>query len=146
MYFLNPCFHSVSEIWGSSLLSLLWILLSGKSPISSKFLWSYRFLPCSFICNVILSFHLCWWVRLCSCLAWGIQLWSLRAAGWSEVLVPRWGPLGALTMMNIPWSPKFSSSPVAQILCSHHSGLGPTPGLGNQTLQATLWQKRKKNV
>ena len=47
-------------------------------------------------------------------------------------------------MMNIPWSPKFSSSPVAQILCSHHSGLGPTPGLGNQTLQATLWQKRKK--
>ena len=65
--------------------------------------------------------------------------------GWSEVLVLRWGPLGELTMMNMPWSPKFSSSPVAQILCSHHRGLGPAPGLGNQTLQAkAVAQKEKK--
>ena len=43
---------------------------SGRLPISSSFIWSYGFLPCSFICNIffchlILSDLLCLWSPFC---------------------------------------------------------------------------------
>ena len=71
----------------------------GMLPISSSFTWSYRFLPCSFVCNI----DFCHFIFLmggtgCSCrigcLVWGIQHWSLHSVGLNQVLVPRWILLG----------------------------------------------------
>ena len=47
------------------------------------------------------------------------QHWSLQAAGWDYLLVPKWGPLGDLMLISIPWGLHY------QCLCPH-SGLQPT--------------------
>ena len=46
LYFFNPCLHSISEI-----LDHLYYQYS-EIPISSSFIWSCKFLPCSFICDI----------------------------------------------------------------------------------------------
>ena len=78
---LGPCqtfLGSPFYFCGSILFSRSWIILriitmnsfSGRLPISSSFIWSYGFLPCSFICNIffchlILSDLLCLWSPFC---------------------------------------------------------------------------------
>ena len=54
------------------------------------------------------------------------QHWSLQAVCWDWVLVLKWGPLGELTLINIPWGFCY--------LCPcPHSELQPTPAYPGDT-------------
>ena len=81
---------------------------------------------------------------LSGCLACCVPHWSLQAVGWSQILVPKWGPLRDLIPINIPWVLKFTISPVAWTRRSHHRSSDPIPGLGTKTLQAMQHGKRKE--
>ena len=129
-------------------------LFSHMLPISSSFIWSFRFLPCSFICNIFSShlnflsffFFFFWWVGIIALqvvLAWGVQLWGLKAVGKSQVFVSRWEPPEDLTPSNIPWSLRFSVSLGIWTQSSHHRSSGLTPGLGTKIPQVYS-KKRKK--
>ena len=133
LHFVYPVICSISEIFRSSLLSIILNCFPGRLPIPS-FIWSYKFLPCSFTCNIFLydlSFAEGW-----GCVPVLLAVWPeassigvCRQLGGAQVLVLRWGPLGELTPINIPWGLKFSLGLAAWTQCSHHRGLGPTPSL-----------------
>ena len=116
--------------FGSSLLSIILNCFPGRLPIPS-FIWSYKFLPCSFTCNIFL-YHLSFadgW----GCVPLLLVVWPeassigvCRQLGGAQVLVLRWGPLGELTSINTPWGLKFSLGLAAWTQCSHHRGSGPT--------------------
>ena len=83
---------------------------------------------------------LCSW--LASCLAWGVQHWSLLVIEWSCVLALRWRSLGELLLTHITWGQEVSGGPVSWTRLSHLSGSGLTPGWSTKTLSAT-WLRRK---
>ena len=43
-----------------------------------------------------------------SCLAWGVQHWSLFVIEWSWVLALRWRSLGELSLIDITWDHEVS--------------------------------------
>ena len=47
-------------------------------------------------------------VLFVSCLAWGVQHWSLLIIGWSWVLALRWRSLGECSPIDIMWGWKVS--------------------------------------
>ena len=66
----------------------------------------------------------CWWVGYVPVLLVVcpevLQNWSLQAVGWGRVFMLKWGPLGELTLIGIPWGLCY------QCPCSH-SELHSTP-------------------
>ena len=74
---------------------------------------------------------------LASCLAWGIQHWSLLTVGWSWVLALRWGSLGDLLLIDIMCDWEVSGGPMSWTRLSHLRGSGLTPGQSTKTLSAT---------
>ena len=82
---------------------------------------------------------------LASCLAWGVQHWSLLAIGCSCVLVLRWRSPGGLSLINITWGREVSGGPASWTQLSHLGGSGPTLGLSTKTLPvARLGRKGRK--
>ena len=130
--------HWILFIHSYVLFLRFWIIFTiilnyfpGRLPISS-FIWSYKFLPCSFTCNIFLC-HLIfadgWGCVPVSLVPWPEASSICRQLGGAQVLVLRWGPLGELTPINIPWGLKFSVGLAAWTQCSHHRGSGLTPCL-----------------
>ena len=74
---------------------------------------------------------------LATCLAWGIQLYSLLAVEWSWVLVLRWSYLGQLSLSDITWGREVSGSPMSWTRLSHLRGLDLIPSWSTNTLSAT---------
>ena len=79
---------------------------------------------------------------LASCLACGVQHWSLLAVGCSWILVLRWRSLGHLSPINITWGWEVSGGPTSWTRLSHLRGLGPTPSWSTKALTAA-WHGRK---
>ena len=84
---------------------------------------------------------LCYWVRLCfclaSCLALGVQHCSLLVIEWSWVLALKWRSLGDLSVFDIMWCWEVSGGPMSWTRLSHLRGTGLTPGQSTKTLSAT---------
>ena len=74
---------------------------------------------------------------LASCLAWGVQHWSLLAVKWSCVLVLRRRSLGELLPIVITWGQEVSGGPVFWTQLSHLRGSDLTLGQSTKTLSAT---------
>ena len=81
---------------------------------------------------------------LASCLAQGVQHWSLLVVGWSQVLVLRWRSLGELLLINIPWGQEFSGGPTSWTQLCHLRGSSLTPGQSTKTLKATQCRRKEK--
>ena len=86
---------------------------SGRLLISSSFIWSVwscRSLLCSFVCkySFVVLFLLINGTVFLSCLLFGLRRPALKfASSWMKpVSVPRGGPLGEVTLINVPrvWS------------------------------------------
>ena len=106
---------------------------SGRLLISSSFIWSVcscRSLLCSFVCKYssVVSFLLMNGTVFLSCLLFGLRRPALKlASSWMEpVSVPKGGPLGEVTLINIPrvWSSLVS--PVVK-LGAHTTGAQTPP-------------------
>lgn len=76
-------------------------------------------------------------------IVWGIQHWRFLALGWGLILMLRWGPLGALSSLNVIWGLEFSGDPKSWSEASCLTGSGPTPYSSIKTSQAT--QHRRQN-
>ena len=74
---------------------------------------------------------------LASCLAWGVQLWSLLVIEWRSVLALRRRSLGELSPIDIMWGQAVSVGPMSWTWLSHLRGSGLTPGWSTKTLSAT---------
>ena len=74
---------------------------------------------------------------LASCLVWGIQHWSLLAAGWSCVLVLRQRSLRELLPVDATWSQEVSGGPMSWPQLSHLGGSSLTPSWSTKTLSAS---------
>ena len=83
---------------------------------------------------------------LASCLAWGVQHWSLLAVGWSWVLVLRWKSLGELSLIDITWGQEVSDGPMSWTRLSHLRGSGLTPGQCTKTPSATRLLTNMRNM
>ena len=117
--------------FGSSLLSIILNSFPGRLPISS-FIWSCKFLPCSFTGDIFLCHLICadgWGCVPVLLVVWpeASSIGVCRQLGGAQVLVLRWGPLGELTAINIPWGLKFSVGLAAWAQCSPHRGSGRPP-------------------
>ena len=83
---------------------------------------------------------------LVSCLAWGVQHWSLLAVGGIWVLALRWRSLGELSLIDITWVHEVSGGPMSWTRLSHLRGSGLTLGQSTKTLSATrLWEFRQSH-
>ena len=149
---LVKCFlhfvHSVSKIL-DHVYCYYSELFSGRLSISSSFIWSCRFLPCFFICNIffcrfIFFFLMGGAVFLSYCL-FGLRRPALEFAGsWIELgLGAEMRTSGRLTPIDIPWGLRLSVSPAVWTWSSHHRSSGPTSSLGTKIPQ-TSWHGKKK--
>ena len=50
---------------------------------------------------------------LLSCLAWGVQPWSLLVIEWSWVLMLRWIFLGEPSLIDVTWGQDVSGGPMS---------------------------------
>ena len=78
---------------------------------------------------------------LASCLALGVQHWSLLVFEWSCVLVLRWRSLGELLLIDIMWGWEVSGGPISWIWLSHLRGSVLAAGWSTKTLSATRLEK-----
>ena len=74
---------------------------------------------------------------LSSCLALGVQYWSLLVVAWSWVFMLRWRSLGELLLLDITWGWEVSGGPMSWTRLSHLRGSGLTPGQSTKSLSAT---------
>ena len=82
---------------------------------------------------------------LASCLAWGVQHWSLLAVGWSWVVWLIQRSLGELSPIDIMWGRGVSAGPISLTWLSHLGGSDLTPGQSTKTLSATWLRRNTKN-
>ena len=79
---------------------------------------------------------------LASCLALGVQYWSLLAIGWSWVLVLRQRSLGEHSPIDITLGREVSGGSTSWTRPSHLGRSGPTPSCNTKTLPAA-WLRKK---
>ena len=72
-----------------------------------------------------------------SCVAWGVQHWSLLSVGSSWVLALRCRSLGELSPIDIMWSREVCGAPMSWTQLSHLRGSGLTVGWSTTILSAT---------
>ena len=82
------------------------VFLVGRA-VSSGVFWGFCELSMILAASLLMG-----GVMFLSCLAWGIQQWSLLAIGWSWVLALRWRSLGDLLLVGITWGREVSGGPV----------------------------------